>query len=110
MGTNYYLHARDAAEPIHLGKQSAGWSFAFRAYPDPAKSPSPVTWPVTDTDSWFRLLDLPGNVRDEYGRILSKNELLDIIDRNIGKRNFTAEDFGEYVDDSGARFCAAEFC
>lgn len=41
MGTNYYLHApkclhcgKEAEEPLHLGKSSAGWCFSLHLYPE----------------------------------------------------------------------------
>lgn len=41
MGTNYYLYApkclhcgKEAEEPLHLGKGSAGWCFGLHVYPE----------------------------------------------------------------------------
>jgi hypothetical protein len=111
MSTNYYVRTPDTPaddEGIHLGKRSIGWQFTFRAYPDPAKAPAPVTWPVVDTESWMRLLDL-GNIYDERGQIMTSTELLDVIESSIGGRTARGS-ADEFTDDAGARFIPAEFC
>ena len=117
MGTNYYVRTKPSCggkcadhchgEDIHLGKSSAGWAFTFRAYPDAGQAPEAVTWPVVDAESWMRLLDL-GNIYDEYGRIMTSVELLDVIESKLSGKNDVSGP-GEVIDASGARFIAAEF-
>lgn len=120
MGTNYYVHVPPACggtcgihckdEKIHLGKSSAGWAFAFRAYPDPdpAYGPEAVTWPVKDYASWLKLLDL-GSICDEYRQPVARDDLLALIENKRGGLNDHAAVFGEYLDPSGNRFIPREF-
>jgi hypothetical protein len=111
MGTNYYVKPEGASSDdqsmwIHLGKSSAGWTFSFRAYPDPDNAPPAVSWPVTDYASWLEVLDL-GTIIDEYGRITHPNELLELIrSKRGGRDNMYGSDFR---DADGNRFCSAEF-
>ena len=115
MGTNYYVrpgecenpcaHCR-APETIHLGKSSAGWTFSFRAYPDPASSPEGVTWPVADFPSWLKLLDL-GKIEDEYGQPVTRDALVAKVE---AKRGGQSELSGhDYRDAGGNRFVPGEF-
>lgn len=112
MGTNYYVRTPPSplglfpGEEIHLGKSSAGWTFSFRAYPDPELSPQHVTWPVRDFPSWHRLLSL-GAIFDEYGREVTAEDLLVKIE---GKRGGHDALYGsDYRDPDGNRFTASEF-
>lgn len=78
MGTSYYVRPADACPVqcdrwVHLGKSSTGWAFMFRGY-----RAEPRVEPVTTFRSWLRLLDL-GEIRDEYGTAVSRDELLRII-------------------------------
>lgn len=112
MGTNYFVRPADACETrcdnwVHLGKSSAGWAFTFRAYLDADSAPPAVTEPVMDAESWMRLLDL-GSIYDEYGRIMTDIELLDIIERKLGGKNDLCGP-GEFIDADGARFIPGEF-
>lgn len=117
MGTNYYVHTGPcetpcahckAPEAIHLGKSSGGWSFTFRAYPvwDGADR-SEIGPVVSDYASWLKLLDL-GEIRDEYDRAVSRDELLSLIE---GKRDGLSTLYGhDFIDSAGHRFCSSDFC
>ena len=121
MGTNYYVntppgcggkcadHCHDRR--IHLGKSSAGWAFTFRGYPRDdwdAETEGVVTWPVTDYTSWLRMLDL-GEIRDEYGQPVSRDELVEEIDSKRGGRNNISGGSPEYLDADGNRFLPCDF-
>lgn len=83
MGTNYFLRYNacghcERYEEAHIGKQSFGWSFLFRAYehrlmneghPDWGHDPrSPFGFEVRSRADWLRVLaEVPGSVVDEYG-------------------------------------------
>jgi hypothetical protein len=109
--TNFYLRPTGACESqcsnwVHLGKSSIGWTFTFRAYPDPDTAPPAVTWPVTDFASWRQLLDL-GGVFDEYGRHVVLADLLALIETQRGGLDDT---YGsDFRDEAGNRFVPVEF-
>lgn len=75
MGTNYYLHlncCEHCGRPewkAHIGKQSAGWRFSFRAYGEDCwASPPEGREDLKDFDAWQRLILSPASkVFDEYG-------------------------------------------
>ena len=121
MSTNYYVHTQPSCggkcsrhchgEEIHLGKSSAGWAFAFRAYPEPSpvSGPEAVTWPVKDFASWTRLLDL-GEIRAEHGLPATREEMLALVESKRGGLNDYAPTFGEFLDPDGNRFSPGDFC
>jgi hypothetical protein len=115
MSTNYYVRPEDACPVqcdrwVHLGKSSIGWAFTFRAYPDGGSefgmAPSAVTWPVTDFASWLRLLGL-GEIYDEYGQPVARDDLLANIEAKRGGRVTLARD--DYLDEGGNRFVPEYF-
>jgi hypothetical protein len=77
MGTNYYMATKAACkecghkEPSrHIGKSSAGWVFALHVYPDEG---------INDLDDWKPLLEAAPEIRDEYDRIISVEDMLSTI-------------------------------
>jgi len=76
MGTNYYWYEKGPCECCgrsdygrHIGKSSGGWCFALHVYPDDG------IWKLLDwEDKWET-----GVIFDEYGRELSKGEMLQVI-------------------------------
>jgi hypothetical protein len=74
MGTNYHLRYNDCDgcgryDEAHIGKQSAGWSFLFRAYGGPHADESPFGFDVRSRADWRRVLEtVKGRVVDEYDR------------------------------------------
>lgn len=110
MSTNYYVYPPGwpVADPIHLGKRSAGWPFAFRAYKDPFR-PACVTWEVVDFASWRRLLDL-GEVRSEAGSLIPPAEMVAITRKANEDAKHHALFAPEFTDAQGNVFCPYEFC
>ena len=117
MGTNYYIHPDPCPNPcahcrapevIHLGKSSSGWAFLFRAYPALGDSDRSEIGPVVmDYASWVGLLSL-GEIRAEYGVVLTREEMLEVVSstRN-GRSHLGANDFHDY---DGNAFSPADFC
>ncbi len=81
MGTNFYLHPLvnvcqhcgrgDDAEPLHIGKSSAGWCFALCVHPDHG---------IHSLDDWRMRWAGDGVViRDEYGTDVSPADMDRII-------------------------------
>lgn len=75
MGTNYYIkgerceHCGRADEDKHIGKSSAGWVFSLRIYPEEG---------IESLTDWKKFWRGKG-IYDEYGRDVSKTEMLRII-------------------------------
>lgn len=90
MGTNYYMATKAACkecghqEPArHIGKSSAGWVFSLHVYPDEG---------INDLDDWKPLLAAAPEIRDEYGEVISVEDMLATITQrawpNPRKRQF----------------------
>jgi hypothetical protein len=76
MGTNYYASKKDAPEPtiwlqpidLHIGKSSGGWCFAL------------CVNVFKTLDEWIEVFNDPTIIiTDEYGRILTPQEMIDVI-------------------------------
>ena len=78
MGTNFYFKSPPCAEcekedaPVHIGKSSAGWCFSLHVIPELG---------INSLDDWKRLWEENPNwrIEDEYGQVLSREEMLDRI-------------------------------
>lgn len=79
MGTNYYhtvktnecaACGRHDGEPVHIGKSSAGWCFSLHVMPDEG---------ICDLDDWRKRWEAGGEIRDEYGEVVTTEEMLRII-------------------------------
>jgi hypothetical protein len=67
MGTNYYWKP-DGQDSIHIGKSSGGWCFALH-----------VTEELTSLDDWKAELKKPGYIQNEYGEVVTPEDMLKII-------------------------------
>ncbi len=72
MGTNYDVEMNACSQcgrsdTIHFGKSSAGWRFTLHVTPE-----------LPDLEAWKRLL-WTQTIRDEYGRKIEADYLLDLI-------------------------------
>lgn len=92
MGTNFYLHAPEAnkcdhcgrsdpGEVLHIGKSSAGWVFALHVIPERG---------ITDLDDW-RALWAAGTIKNEYGDVLTPEEMELTITERGRPRDWDAE-------------------
>jgi hypothetical protein len=77
MGTNYYLYkdvckvCGRGSDPIHIGKSSAGWCFHLHIIQDES---------ISDLPDWEKLWNQPNIIiKDEYGEIISIDEMKKII-------------------------------
>ena len=106
MGTNYYIEGgpkcqhcgRGPGEPMHIGKQSAGWQFSLRGHPDLQ------TW-----QEWRQyLLAIAGTrVVNEYGDTYSTWWMIQFIENSrtgLKDRGCNRE------DSEGYQFHDGEFC
>lgn len=73
MGTNFYFYRADLPR-LHIGKSSAGWTFALH-----------VEGEIQSLEDWKRfLVKEPGEIRDEYGNVWTLGDLL----REITERSW----------------------
>jgi len=72
MGTNYYLHTNAFSDKtkLHIGKSSAGWTFALHVHPDEG---------INSLDDWKRSWK-KGTIKDEYGQKISPKEMSQIVE------------------------------
>lgn len=137
MGTNYYWRDQPCAhchryEEIHVGKNSGGWTFGFRAWPHRLldeehpewghAETSPVGFAVFSRADWRRVFsERTGELFDEYGaRIADPVAWLDALEvpdeEQQRKENSPAwtgyvsgHDDRRSRDAEGFRFWAGEF-
>ena len=82
MGTNYYQRRNicehcDRYDEKHIGKSSAGWQFSFQGYKDEAK---PHLHTILSFIDWKKELQISGKIFDEYGRELSIEEFIELVE------------------------------
>lgn len=120
MSTNFYLPTNtegDATEGLHIGKDSAGWTFGFRAHRDLG---------LTSRKAWEAKVAEVGAVVTEYGVEITPEEFWARVDetRVSSPDNYQprrrceskalcriplhSSDF--FADDDGWDFTASEFC
>lgn len=106
MSTNYYLR-RTCDQPcahcdlssLHLGQTAGGWQFAFQADREAG---------VVDYKTWLSQFDGPCVITDEYGRELSRDDLVAIVGR--ARANKRRDLYGDdWHDKDGNYFSAADF-
>jgi len=86
MGTNYYLYTEPACktcghakEPLHIGKSSGGWHFSLHVIPEEG---------IESLDDWQRVWSHPeSHIEDEYGDIISAEEMLMAITERSSTRD-----------------------
>lgn len=81
MGTNYYWYEKDGCsacgrdfEPLHIGKSSGGWCFSLHVYPDKD---------INTLKDWQLKYRASGIIKDEYGDIISSEEIDKIITNRV---------------------------
>jgi len=105
MSMNYYYNLNicpccgRCEERIHLGKNSYGRKFLLQANPSHYKP----SWYVMK--NW--LLSTNGYIEDEYGRIISKNDFIKIVEGNQKEQPNKGSDI--IKDEEGYEFCLADF-
>lgn len=94
MGTNYYLrkpcpHCGQSKDDLHIGKSSGGWVFALHIIPEIGIHDLP-DW----RDRWG-----DGEIVNEYGDIVSPEEMHNIITQREG-RSFEGREWMFYRDEA----------
>ena len=107
MSTNYYVTVFGVVEDLHFGKSSAGWVFSLRVHPERG---------IHTLYDWTALLaDSANTVRDEYGRVVSTQEMLDTVMNRKGTKRPAADSFAWASDsretgEGSWDYCNYEFC
>ena len=104
MGTNYYAVKKKPRivkvyDEIHLGKSSIGWKFAFQS--------QPPYYTNFDEFKDFIINNKEFVIKDEYGRKIKPQELLDFIEEKQKENNPDDFTYNENID--GYRFTDEEF-
>lgn len=109
MGTNYEWKSDICdkcgrpSETLHIGKQSAGWDFLFRAHPD--RDP-----PILRFCDWLREFSDGGTIEDEYGReVILTVFLRDVLQSYVNPKMHHDTDASINVDGDGFCFWEREF-
>lgn len=91
---NHYYEElpKDFYHLLHIGKSSCGWHFSLCIYP---------SLNIKSLDDWKHLFD-KFEIEDEYGRIISKEDMLD----TITNRGMNVERTDEEIKD----FCRKNYC
>ena len=82
MGTNYYHRDKPCTKcgcsknKVHIGKSSWGWQFSFMGHTEDG---------ITSYQNWLTELENPNKeIVDEYDRITSKEDFIDLV---LSKKN-----------------------
>lgn len=101
MITNYYCTFPEG-DRLHIGKSSPGWTFAVRIYPT-EPSTGMGTGPITSLEDWERVWEREGvGIVDEYGRAVTKTEMLDVITKRSQPNHTSALDWRKWLRANGA--------
>ena len=105
MGTNYYLKSNACKEcghcqsEKHIGKSSIGWKFLFRSH-----------FQIQDFDEWVEELNDPFKlIYDEYGRKITLEKFLDLVNNTSQLKSHVGLDTYIYEDNKGYEFRRNEF-
>ena len=108
MGTNYYFefetcpHCGYTPSRIHLGKNSYGWKFLLQ-HNSTHYAPS---W--NNMKDWLKAAK--GVIKDEYGRIISKDKFIKLVENNqTYKSHSSLINKSIYTDTDGYEFCLVDF-
>jgi hypothetical protein len=115
MGTNFYYRKRSGlfgsdVEELHIGKQSAGWQFTFRAYKGEDGKIAIESW-----KTWKEILtrSKAGKIFDEYGKEFTAQEFIHMVEATSTGKNhvdFASYETNTWNDPEGWSFSLTEFC
>ena len=121
MGTNYYQRTDICKEcnrfkEKHIGKNSMGWQFSFQGYTSYDDNPK-----IKSFEDWKRELQADGKIFDEYGRELTFEEFVELVEsKNAAPNNHydycmkdsTTRGYSmdnDWKDDEGYSFSSSDF-
>ena len=115
MGTNYYVvpNRPSVAEPIHIGKSSAGWLFHFQEQNEKWHEP-PIEWHTYEqVVDWLQRFTVDTDeyvIMDEYDRVVSLEKLINHIEEKQINCKSNPDNFTYCKNVNGYRFSDREFC
>ena len=110
MGTNYYWRmkccptCKRPEREAHIGKSSMGWTFSFQALTSDA---SPTGRPIASAAAWWEALAGDGEIRNEYGDLVSLAELKLLVENKRG--GLATMSGSDFLDGDGHRFIESDF-
>jgi hypothetical protein len=119
MGTNYYQRTDicdccNRYKERHIGKNSHGWTFNFRGYKHVEDVPK-----IASFEDWKRELIAEGEIFDEYGRKLTFDEFVELVESKktapnshfdyCEKQSYDKVYMDYWKDDEGFSFTGGEF-
>lgn len=115
MSTNYYIKhkIRKVNEPdLHIGKNSFGWQFSFRAYEADEYYETPE---LKSKQQWVEYIFLNSDsIFDEYNQNISFEEFIELLkdkspdSDNLNHHKETCSKYS-YIDSEGWSFTTVEF-
>lgn len=114
MGTNYYAvkNRPSLAEPIHIGKSSAGWMFLFEEQEDTWNDP-PVVWHTyEEVKDWLIAYTVRKKdyvIINEYDEIVPFADFEELVERKQLECRHNPDNFKYCKNINGYRF-AKDFC
>lgn len=104
MGTNYYLYENDNIckhcgrydedTVLHIGKSSYGWCFSLHVIPESN---------INSLDDWKKLFEQEDKyiIKNEYDEKISKEKMLEIIEKRVGNKPFDERNWDNMLFNSG---------
>ena len=117
MGTNYYVvpNRPSIREPVHIGKSSAGWLFAFQSQNDTWYDP-PIVWNTYDqVKEWLYKHTVENRdfvIMNEYDDVVPYDIFIKIVEDKQSDPHCkdNPENFRYSRNVNGYRFDDSEFC
>lgn len=117
MGTNYYVvpNRPSIREPVHIGKSSVGWLFAFQSQNDTWYDP-PIVWDTyNQVKEWLYKHTVENRdfaIMNEYDEIVSFEDFFKIVDdkQNDPRCRNNPDNFLYSKNVDGYRFDEGDFC
>jgi hypothetical protein len=115
MGTNYYVILNECQgckryDSLHVGKNSYGWPFTFRAYVDLDLYSYPgLEEEIKSKQDWEAFLKKPGmRIVNEYDEEISYQALIELAESKLRTGDQSLH-FNDFLDEEGYTFTTEEF-
>lgn len=115
MGTNYYVvpNRPSIAEPIHIGKSSAGWMFHFQEQHEEWNEPAFVWSTFDEVKDWLKKNTVDSDkfvIINEYDKVISYDDFVKLVETKQCEDCNNKENFSYGVKNvNGYRFSSGDF-